>query len=81
MAKRMWSSNVLGYDIYLADNKDGCLTVYNGEGSSLERKVELYGKCLSKCRLGQTLATYYSLINNKGYTARNVDELKEPTVV
>ena len=69
-----------GYGVYIADNKDGCRKEGNGGGSALYRRIEVIGKCASKCRLGRSSATYDSLVNNNGFSNRIVKDVKEPTL-
>ena len=63
---RCHGDTLWGWGVYKAFNTEGCAMKGNPGQVGLIRRVEVFGKCASKCNLGLSVHKYIPPVSNRG---------------
>jgi hypothetical protein len=63
---RCHGDTLYGWGIYQAEDKEGCVKQGNPGNVGIIRRLDIIGKCASKCNLGISIHAYSPHISNRG---------------
>ena len=63
---RCHGDTLWGWGIYQAEDKEGCIKHGNPGNVGIIRRLDIIGKCASKCNLGNSVHKYSPSISNRG---------------